>query len=166
MYNELTESDIKKMQEEIDYRMTVLRPRITKDIVEAKAHGDLSENAEYRASKRENGQNEGRIEYLQAMIRTAKIIKPNNDPNVVGIFDKVTVVFEEDNSEETFQISTTMQNDTTKGIISKDSPFGRAVFGKKIGDKVLVKVNPKYSYYVTIKKIEKATGNNVDLPIS
>ena len=166
MYNELTESDIKKMQEEIDYRMTVVRPRITRDIVEAKAHGDLSENAEYRASKRENGQNEGRIEYLQAMIRTAKIIKPNENKNEVGIFDKVTVEFEEDSTLETFQISTTMQNDASKGIISKDSPFGRAVFGKKVGDRVLVKVSFDYSYYVTIKKIEKSTENGVDLPIS
>lgn len=166
MFNELTETDIKKMQEEIDYRITVLRPKISQDIIEAKAHGDLSENAEYRSARREKGRNEGRIEYLRAMIRTAKIIKPNNNVDEVGIFDKVTVLFEEENSIEIMQISTTMRNDASKGIISKESPFGMAVLGKRKGDRILVKVSPEYSYHVVIKDIEKCTEDTIDLPIS
>lgn len=166
MYNELTENDIKKMQEEIDYRISVLRPKISQDIIEAKAHGDLSENAEYHAARREKGKNEGRIEYLRAMIKTAKIIKPNNNQNEVGIFDKVTMFFEDENDEEVIQLSTTMQNDASMGIVSKESPLGKAIMGKKIGDRVYIQVNKDYGYYVVIKKIEKSNGDNIDLPIS
>ena len=166
MYNELTENDIKKMQEEIDYRISVLRPKISQDIIEAKAHGDLSENAEYHAARREKGKNEGRIEYLRAMIKTAKIIKPNNNQNEVGIFDKVTMFFEDENDEEVIQLSTTMQNDASMGIVSKESPLGKAIMGKKIGDRVYIQVNKDYGYYVVIKKIEKSNGENIDLPIS
>lgn len=166
MYNELTQNDIKKMQEEIDYRISVLRPKISQDIIEAKAHGDLSENAEYHAARKEKGKNEGRIEYLRAMIKTAKIIKPNSNKDEIGIFDKVRVYFEDEDSEEIIQLSTTMQNDASKGIISKESPFGKAILNKKVGDRVQIQVNKDYSYYVVIKEIEKSNGENIDLPIS
>lgn len=165
MFNELTETDIKKMQEEIDYRIAVLRPKISQDIIEAKAHGDLSENAEYRSARREKGRNEGRIEYLRNMIKTAKIVKPNTNENEVGLFDFVEVLFEEENSLETVRISTTMRNDTSSGIISKESPFGKAVLGKSVGDRVLIVVNPEYSYHVVIKKITKCTTDDIDIPI-
>lgn len=164
MYNELTEKDIKKMQEEIDYRIAVIRPKISQDIIEAKAHGDLSENAEYHAARKEKGRNEGRIEYLRAMIKTAKIVTLNSNENEVGLFDKVEVLFEEDNETETVQISTTMRNDASRGIISKESPFGQAILGKKVGDRILVKVNDSYSYHIIIKKITKGT-DDIDLPI-
>ena len=165
MYNELTETDIKKMQEEIDYRISVLRPKIGQEIVDARAQGDLSENADYHAARRAKGRNESRIEYLKEMIKTAKIIFTEPDQNTVGIFDKVEVLFEEDGSIETMQLSTTMRNDPSQNIVSKDSPFGVAVMGKKIGDRVLIKVSPEYSYYVVIKSIQKATQDDVDLPI-
>ena len=165
MYNELTEIDIKKMQEEIDYRISVLRPKIGQEIVDARAQGDLSENADYHAARRAKGRNESRIEYLKEMIKTAKIISTEPDQNTVGIFDKVEVLFEEDGSIETMQLSTTMRNDPSQNIVSKDSPFGVAVMGKKIGDRVLIKVSPEYSYYVVIKSIQKATKDDVDLPI-
>lgn len=165
MYNELTEQDIKKMQEEIDYRIAVIRPKISQDIIEAKAHGDLSENAEYHAARKEKGRNEGRIEYLRAMIKTAKIIKPNLNKNEVGIFDKVEVLFEEENETETIELSTTMRNDASQGIISKESPFGQAILGKHVGDRVLVKVSPEYSYHVVIKKITKCAEDDIDLPL-
>jgi len=166
MFNELTEQDIKKMQEEIDYRISVIRPKISQDIVEAKAHGDLSENAEYHAARKEKGRNEGRIEYLRAMIKTAKIIKPNTNENEIGLFDKVEVLFEEENETETIELSTTMRNDASKGIISKESPFGQAILGKHVGDRVLVKVSPEYSYHVVIKKITKCLNDDIDLPLS
>ena len=165
MYNELTETDIKKMQEEIDYRISVLRPKIGQEIVDARAQGDLSENADYHAARRAKGRNESRIEYLKDMIKTAKIISTEPDKNTVGIFDKVEVLFEEDGSVETMQLSTTMRNDPSQNIVSKDSPFGVAIMGKKIGDRVLIKVNPEYSYYVVIQSIQKATQDDVDLPI-
>ena len=165
MYNELTEQDIKKMQEEIDYRIAVIRPKISQDIIEAKAHGDLSENAEYHAARKEKGRNEGRIEYLRAMIKTATIIKPNKNENEVGIFDKVEVLFEEENETETIELSTTMRNDASQGIISKESPFGQAIMGKHVGDRVLVKVSPEYSYHVVIKEIKKCDKDDIDLPL-
>ncbi len=165
MYNELTENDIRQMQEEIDYRINVIRPQISQAIVEAKAHGDLSENAEYHAARAQKGRNEGRIEYLREMIKTAKIVKLDSNKDEVGMFDKVTVFFEDDNEEEVVQLSTTMRNDASKGIISKESPFGQAILGKKVGDRVCIKVSDSYSYFVTIKKIEKATSDDIDLPI-
>ena len=165
MYNELTENDIRQMQEEIDYRINVIRPQISQAIVEAKAHGDLSENAEYHAARAQKGRNEGRIEYLREMIKTAKIVKLDSNKDEVGMFDKVTVFFEDDNEEEVVQLSTTMRNDASKGIISKEAPFGQAILGKKVGDRVCIKVSDSYSYFVTIKKIEKATSDDIDLPI-
>lgn len=165
MFNELTETDIKKMQEEIDYRITVLRPKIGQEIVDARAQGDLSENADYHAARRAKGRNESRIEYLKNMIKTATIITTNSSENEVGIFDKIEVEFEEDGTTEIMQLSTTMRNDPSQNIVSKDSPFGVAVMGKKVGDRILIKVNPEYSYYIKIKSITKATGDDVDLPI-
>ena len=165
MYNELTENDIRQMQEEIDYRINVIRPQISQAIVEAKAHGDLSENAEYHAARAQKGRNESRIEYLREMIKTAKIVKLDPNKDEVGMFDKVTVFFEDDNEEEVVQLSTTMRNDASKGIISKESPFGQAILGKKVGDRICIKVSDSYSYFVTIKKIEKATSDDIDLPI-
>lgn len=165
MFNELTEKDIQEMQKEIDYRIEVIRPQISKDIIEAKAHGDLSENAEYHAARREKGKNEGRIEYLRAMIKTAKIITPNSKQDEVGLFDKVDVYFEEDNEVQTIELSTTMRNDASKNIISKESPFGKAIMGKKVGDRVCIVVSPEYSYYVVIKDIKKCSTDDVDIPI-
>ncbi len=166
MFNELSEKDIFEMEKEIDYRIAVIRPRISKDIVEAKAHGDLSENAEYHAARKEKGSNEGRIEYLRSMIKTAKVIKQNKNEDEVGIFDRVEVFFEEDNETQLIQISTTMRNDPSKGVISKESPFGQAILGKKIGDRIEVKVNKEYSYHVVIKSIIKLTSEDINIPIS
>jgi transcription elongation factor GreA len=99
------------------------------------------------------------------MIKTATIITTNSSENEVGIFDKIEVEFEEDGTTEIMQLSTTMRNDPSQNIVSKDSPFGVAVMGKKVGDRILIKVNPEYSYYIKIKSITKATGDDVDLPI-
>ena len=166
MFNELSEKDIYEMEKEIDYRIAVIRPRISKDIVEAKAHGDLSENAEYHAARKEKGSNEGRIEYLRSMIKTAKVIKQNKNEDEVGIFDRVEVFFEEDKETQLIQISTTMRNDPSKGVISKESPFGQAILGKKIGDRIEVKVNKEYSYHIVIKSIIKLTSEDINIPIS
>ncbi len=159
MYNELTEIDIKKMKEEIKHRATVLRPQLSDDVKEARSLGDLSENAEYRSARRAFCRNESRIRFLEKMIRTAKVISAESAEDEVGLFDKIEVVYEDTGDVETLMLSTTTRLDLENGIISKESPFGKAVLGKKVGDKILVKVSPEYSYTVTIKSITKGTDD-------
>ncbi len=155
MYNELTEIDIKKMKEELKMRTLELRPKLSEDVKEARSLGDLSENAEYRSAKRAFGRNESRIRFLHKMINTAKIISADSLPDEVGLFDKITVEYEDTGDEEELMISTTTRLDLSKGIISRESPFGKAVLGHKIGERIYVKVSEDYDYYVLIKKIEK-----------
>ena len=153
MYDELTQQDIDKMKEELDYRITVIRADLHEKIMLAKEFGDLSENAEYHEARRAKGRNESRIEYLQTMIKTAKIVTHNSDSNTVGLGNTIQV--ELDNGQKlSYQIQTTVGQDAINGKISKESPFGQAVWGKKVGDKVLVKVNNDFSYYVTILDIK------------
>ena len=165
MFDELTQVDIKKIQEEIDYRTGVVRTQIHEDIVAAKEFGDLSENAEYKEARRAKGQNESRITYLQNMLRTAKIIQTNPDPNVVGIFDKVEVFFEAEDESEVMVVSTTLRRDAAKNIISNQSPLGKAIYGKKLGERVYVEIEPGKGYYVQIKNIEKGEDDE-SLPIT
>ena len=155
MYNELTEVDIKKMNEEIHYRANVLRPQLTDDVQEAHALGDLSENAEYRSARRAFFRNESRIKYLKKMVKTAKVIKVDSKPDEVGLFDRVEVLYEDTGDIESLMLSTTTRLDLNNGIISKESPFGKAILGKKVGDRVYVKVSNDYDYYVVIKSIQK-----------
>lgn len=155
MYDELTKVDIKKMQEELEYRITVVRPEILEDVKLARSHGDLSENAEYHAAKRERGKNESRIRYLRNMIKTAKIIDTDSAEDAVGLFDTVTFYVEEDDCEEQVRIVTTLRRDPFSDIISKESPLGSALMGKKVGDRISVKVSDSYSYFIVIRKIEK-----------
>ena len=155
MYNELTEVDIKKMKDELRERSNVLRPKLSDDVKEARSLGDLSENAEYRSAKRAFCRNESRIRYLEKMIRTAKVISIDSNPDEVGLFDRITVFYEDTGECEDLTISTMTRLDVNNGIICKDSAFGKAVLGKKVGDKVLVKVNDDYSYYVVVKNIVK-----------
>ena len=159
MHNELTEIDIKKMKEEIDYRSSVLRPELLKEVVRTRAFGDLSENAEYKIAKQEKNANDRRIRFLKNMINTAVIVKVEGDENTVGLFDKVTVYVEEDDCEETYMIVTTMRAEIFENRISSESPAGRALLGKKIGERVTIQVNDTYSYDVIIKRIEKGTDD-------
>lgn len=155
MHNELTKKDIEKMQEEMDYRIGVLRPEILEEVKFARSHGDLSENFEYKAAKQRRGKNESRIRFLRNMIKTAVIIEDNSAEDEVGLYDKVTYYIEEDDEEETVQIVTTMRHDALSNIVSKESPIGSALFGKKTGDRVTVTAGNGYSYDVVIRKIEK-----------
>lgn len=160
MYDELTNVDIKKMQEELDYRISVIRPKILEEVKFTRSFGDLSENAEYHAAKRERGKNESRIRYLRNMIKTAVIIDTSSNEDTVGLFDTVTYYIEEDDCEEQVRIVTSLRRDPFKKIISKESPLGSAVMGCKVGERVCVKVNDDYSYYIIIKKIEKGTDDD------
>lgn len=162
MNDRLTQSDIDKMQKEIDYRKLELRKQLLEDVKETRAHGDLSENFEYHAAKRAKNQNESRIRYLERMIKTAHIIEDTTKDDEVGMNNMVTVLFEEDNSVETYKIVTTVRGDSLHNLISIESPLGKALLRHKEGDRVEVKVNDSYSYFVTIQKIENTKDDNTD----
>lgn len=155
MYDELTEVDIKKMQEEIDHRVRVLRPQLIEEVQTARAFGDLSENFEYKCAKQAKNRNESRIRYLERMIRTAKVIEVKTREDAVGLFDKVTIFNEMVKKEMNIQIVTTLRQDVLKGLVSKESPVGKALMGHKVGDRVQVEVNPNMKYFVEIRAIEK-----------
>ena len=162
MYNELTENDIKKMEEEIEYRKLVVRKNALEAVKEARSHGDLSENFEYHAAKKEKNQNESRIRYLERMIRTAKIVSDESKEDEVGLNNKVDVYFEDDDETETFKLVTTIRGNSLEGRISTESPIGKAIFGHKVGDRVYVEINDKQGYYVVIKKIENIPDDDSD----
>ena len=155
MYDELTEVDIRKMKEEMDYRIQVLRPKLIEDVQTARAFGDLSENFEYKCAKQEKNRNESRIRYLERMIRTAKVISVQSDEAEAGLFDKVTLFNEMLNKEMTIQIVTTLRQNALQGLISKESPVGKAILGHRVGDRVQVEVSPELKYWVEIRAIEK-----------
>ncbi len=155
MHDELTQVDIKKMREEIEYRKKVLTPQLKEHLQAARDLGDLSENDEYRSAKRELNKNYSRIRYLTAMIETAVIIDVKSPDDRVGLFDKVTIRYEEDDEVRTVAIVTTLRNDVLNGYISKESPFGKALLGHKVGDRIKIDASADYSYYVVIEKIEK-----------
>jgi len=165
MHDELTKVDIRKMQEEIDYRKSEITPKLKEQLKAARDLGDLSENDEYHSVRRALNKNYGRIRYLQAMIDTAVVIDIDSAEDVVGLFDRVTLYDEEMEEERTVSIVTTLRNDVIDGYISKESPFGRAILGHKVGDRVQITVSDTYSYYVQIRKIEKGEDNEA-LPIS
>ena len=154
MHNELTEKDIELMRQELEYRQNVLRPQLIEDVQTARAFGDLSENFEYKAAKRDKNRNDSRCRYLENMIKTAVVISDQSEEGVVGLYDKVTFYVEEDNETVTCQIVTTMRQNALENLISKESPVGRAVLGRKVGDRVTIQVNDNYSYDVVIQAIE------------
>ncbi|WP_418751169.1 transcription elongation factor GreA [Frisingicoccus sp.] len=162
MYNELTENDIKKMEEEIEYRKLVVRKNALEAVKEARSHGDLSENFEYHAAKKEKNQNESRIRYLERMIRTAKIVTDESKEDEVGLNNFVDVYFEDDDETERFKLVTTIRGNSLEGRISTESPIGKAIFGHKVGDRVYVEINDKQGYYIVIKNIEKIQDDDSD----
>ena len=165
MFDKLTAKDIAKMEAEIEHRKLVLRPQLLEDVKEARSHGDLSENFEYYAAKREKNMNESRIRYLENMIRTAKVIKIKKADDEVGLFDRVRIYNERIRAEKEIQIVTTLRQNALLGYVSKESPLGSSLMGRRLGDRVLVKVSETVSYYVEIRKIEKCEDNE-ELPIS
>lgn len=164
VYDELTKVDIEKMQAEIDERKA-RNASLRENIRAARELGDLSENDEYRSAKREFGRNNSRIRYLESMINTAVVITDESAEDTVGLFDWTELYYEDDDETSTIRLVTTLRNDVLTGNISKESPLGQAIFGKKVGDRVLVKVNDKVSYYVVIKSVKKGS-DDPDLPIS
>ncbi len=165
MHDELTAVDIKKMREELEYRITELRPNLIEDVKVARAFGDLSENYEYKVAKQEKNRNESRIRYLTAMIKTAHVITDHSTNDTVGLFDNVKIYIEEDNEEQDIRIVTTLRQNALEGLISKESPVGKAVMGHRVGDRVKVEVSADYSYIVEIRAVTKGNDDE-SLPIS
>jgi len=159
MHDELTAVDIKKMQEEIDYRELELRPKLIEDVQTARAFGDLSENFEYKAAKQAKNKNDSRIRYLRRMIASAVVVEVESKNGEVGLFDKVTLFMEDENEEETITVVTTLRQNSRLNLISKESPIGRAVMGHKAGDRVYIQVDDDYGYWAEIRRIEKGTDD-------
>lgn len=155
MNDELTKEDIKKMQEELDYRRLELMPGLIEEVKRTRAFGDLSENFEYKAAKQAQNKNRSRIRYLEGMIKTARIIEDKSAGDQVGLYDKVEIYIPEDDETEIIQVVTTVRCDPRKGLISKESPFGQQVLGKKVGDSFTVHVSETYSYTAQIRSITK-----------
>lgn len=165
MHDELTQVDIRKMQEEIDYRTHELRPKLIEDLQTARAFGDLSENYEYKAAKQELRRCDSRIRYLKRMIASAKVISAQSASDAVGLFDRVELYYEEDDETETIELVTTLRQNVFHQCISKESPLGRAIMGHKAGDRVMVEASEKVRYPVVIRSITKGTDDE-SLPIS
>ena len=156
MNDELTRKDIRKMQEELDYRRLELMPELIEEVKRTRAFGDLSENFEYKAAKQAQNKNRSRIRYLEGMIKTARIIEDRSDTESVGLFDEVEIYMPEEDETEIIRVVTTVRCDPRKGLISRESPFGKQVLGKKVGDRFTVQVSESYSYEAEIRSIKKA----------
>ena len=155
MGEQLTPNDVKKIKEEIEYRKVVVRKKELEAVKEARAQGDLSENFEYKAAKQDKNRNESRIRYLERMIKSARVIEDRAADDEVGLFDKVELYFEEDDETETIQVVTTVRCDPLQGRISREAPLGKAVLGKKVGDRVAVTTEDGDAYTVVIRSICK-----------
>ncbi len=154
MYDELTKQDIAKMQAELDERNRLM-PELIEEVKRTRAFGDLSENFEYKEAKRAKNRNGSRIRYLENMIKTAHIIDSDSAEDEVGLYDKVEIYIPEEDETQIIQVVTTIRTDPLKGLISRESPFGKAILGKKAGDSFTVFVNESYSYEAVIKSITK-----------
>ena len=164
MHDELTVSDLKKMQEEIDYRVQVLRPKLIEDVQTARAFGDLSENFEYKCAKQDKNRNDARIRYLQRMIKTARIIDDTSTDDTVGLHDSVEIFMENIGKQRTIRMVTTLRQDALKGLISKESPVGQAVMGRRAGERVYVDMGGGKGYWLQIISIEKGKDDD-SIPI-
>ncbi len=157
MGERLTKGDVEKIQEEIDYRKLVVRKEALEAVKEARAQGDLSENFEYHAAKKDKNINESRIRYLERMLKTAQVITDHSAADEVGLDKTVEVYMEDDDEVETYKIVTSVRGNSMRGLISIESPLGRALVGHKAGDRVYVKVNEQFGYYVEIRSVDNST---------
>ncbi|MGL6201685.1 MAG: GreA/GreB family elongation factor [Lachnospiraceae bacterium] len=162
MRNQLTESDVAKIKAEIEHRKLVVRKEAIEAVKEARSHGDLSENFEYYAAKKDKNQNESRIRYLERMLKTANIVSDQSKEDEIGINNTVTLYFEEDDEEEVYRIVTSVRGNSMKGLVSIESPIGKAIMGHKLNDRIFIKVNNNYGYYVAVRKIEKTDNDEED----
>lgn len=162
MGEQLTQSDVQKIKEEIEYRKLVVRKRELEAVKEARAQGDLSENFEYKAAKQDKNRNESRIRYLEKMLKNARIVSDASRDDEVGINNTVEIYYEEDDETEVYRLVTSVRGNSLQGLISIESPLGKAIRGHKVGDRVKVKTNGEDGYFVEIRKIDKTTDDSND----
>lgn len=155
MNDKLTKQDIKKMREELDWRRLELMPELLEEVKRTRAFGDLSENFEYKAAKQAQNKNRSRIRYLENMIKTAQLIDDRSGADEVGLYDKVELYLPADGETEILQVVSTVRCDPRRGLISLDSPMGRQLLGKKVGDRFTVQVNERISYEAEVRSITK-----------
>ena len=163
MYDRLTSKDIEKMEQEIEHRKLVVRKQAIEDVKEARAHGDLSENFEYKAAKKFKNENESRIRYLEKMVKTAKIIEDDSKDNEAGLNDTVLLYIEDDDCEEEYKIVTTVRCDVMKNMISIESPMGKALLKHKAGDRVYIAIDDKNGYFAQIREIRKSNDETEEI---
>ncbi|MBS6518772.1 MAG: transcription elongation factor GreA [Clostridium sp.] len=162
MREQLTKKDIEKIQEEINYRKLVVRKEAIEAVKEARAQGDLSENFEYYAAKKDKNRNESRIRYLENMIKNARVVSDQSRADEVGLNDTVTLYFEDDEEEDVYRLVTSIRGNSLENRISIESPLGKAIRGCKAGERAYVEINDKAGYYVEIRKIEKTGDDGTD----
>ena len=162
MREKLTNSDVEKIREEIEHRKLVERKELIEAVKEARAHGDLSENFEYHAAKKEKNRNESRIRYLERMLKTAVIVEDESKEDEIGLNNTVEVYCEDDEEVETYRIVTSVRGSSLNGLVSIESPLGKALLGHKEGDRVFIKVNDDFGYYVIVKKVIKTQSEDED----
>ncbi|BDF32722.1 transcription elongation factor GreA [Lachnospiraceae bacterium] len=162
MREQLTEGDVRKIKEEIEYRKLVVRKKELEAVKEARAQGDLSENFEYKAAKQDKNRNESRIRYLERMLKTAKIVSDTSGEDEVGINNTVELYFEEDDETETYRLVTSVRGNSLEGRISIESPLGKAILGHKVGDRIRVKTSGEDGYYIVVRSIDKSTDESGD----
>ena len=162
MGEKLTKSDVAKIEEEINYRKLVVRKNAIEAVKEARAQGDLSENFEYYAAKRENGANNSRIRYLERLLKNSEIVEDHTTSDEVGLNKTVTVYIEQDDECETYKIVTSIRGNSMKNLISIESPLGKALLHHHVGDKVMIPVSADYSYEVMIREIKDTSDEEDD----
>ncbi len=162
MREKLTKSDVEKIREEIEHRKMVERKELIEAVKEARSHGDLSENFEYHAAKKEKNRNESRIRYLERMLKTAVIVEDESKEDEIGLNNTVEVYCEDDEEVETYRIVTSVRGSSLNGLVSIESPLGKALLGHKEGDRVFIKVNDDFGYYVIVKKVIKTQSEDED----
>lgn len=162
MGERLTENDVKKIQAEIEYRKLTVRKEAIEAVKEARAQGDLSENFEYYAAKKDKNKNESRIRYLERMLKTAEIVSEDSKADEAGMNNVIEVYFEDDDETETYKLVTSIRGNSLDNKISIESPLGKAILGHREGDRVWVKINESVGYYIVIKKILKNTDDTED----
>ena len=162
MRQQLTQKDVERIEAEIEHRKLVVRKEAIEAVKEARAQGDLSENFEYYAAKRDKNKNESRIRYLDRMLRTAEIVSEDSAEDEVGLNNTVTLYFEEDDECEEFRLVTSIRGNSLKNLISTESPLGKAVFRKKVGDRVFVQLDNGGGYYVEVREIKNTVDDGSD----
>ena len=161
----LSAERLEELKQELTYLKTVREKEVAELIKEARSFGDLSENFEYKAAKREKNRNDSRIRYLQRMVDTAKVITDHSTGDTVGLFDSVVIYIPDDDEEQTIRLVTTLRQNALEGLISKESPVGKAVMGHRAGETVHVQVNEDVGYDIVIRSVEKGQDDD-SLPIS